>query len=203
MTEHYYTSRPTSAHDRREVTYTLRDGRRLVFATDAGVFSKDRVDRGTIELLKAVDALPGQSVLDLGCGYGPVGIVVAAREPGSSVLMVDVNERACELSRENILRNGVSNAKVLCSDGFEAVGSVMFDVIATNPPIRAGRKVLEELVRGSHQHLIEGGQLCLVVRTRQGAASLKAYVEQVFGNADEPEIGGGYRVIRAVKRGGI
>ena len=161
-------------------------GRNLVFATDAGVFSKDRIDRGTRELLKAltVRIRPGQRVLDLGCGYGPIGIVLGALEPDAHVTMVDINQRACDLARQNLAANGIANAEVVCGDFAEAVGERTFDVIVTNPPIRAGRSVLRSMIDWAHAHLVPGGELFLVVRTRQGAASLRKYMDAVFGNTD-------------------
>lgn len=197
--EHYYTARPTSAHAPGEVRYTLPDGTALAFATDAGVFSKERIDRGTREILKAVAPMPGQRILDLGCGYGPIGIVLAAAEPAAYITMVDINERACELARRNLAANSIRNAEVLCGDAFEAVGDRIFDIVVTNPPIRAGRRVLEGMVQGARDRLTDSGQLFLVIRTSQGAASMKSYMAEVFGNADEPEKGGGYRVIRSVR----
>ena len=177
-------------------------GRNLVFATDAGVFSKGRIDRGTRELLKAltVRIRPGQRVLDLGCGYGPIGIVLGALEPDAHVTMVDINQRACDLARQNLAANGIANAEVVCGDFAEAVGERTFDVIVTNPPIRAGRSVLRSMIDWAHAHLVPGGELFLVVRTRQGAASLRKYMDAVFCNTDEPEKGGGFRVIRSVRR---
>ena len=131
-------------------------GRNLVFATDAGVFSKDRIDRGTRELLKAltVRIRPGQRVLDLGCGYGPIGIVLGALEPDAHVTMVDINQRACDLARQNLAANGIANAEVVCGDFAEAVGERTFDVIVTNPPIRAGRSVLRSMIDWAHAHLV-------------------------------------------------
>ena len=177
----------------------MRDGRELVFETDAGVFSKDRVDRGTRELIKAITFDDGESFLDLGCGWGPVGIVAALSLPSREVWMVDVNERACELARANAQANGVRNAVVICGDGLAAVEGRQFDVIAANPPIRAGKSVVYRLVEEARDHLNPGGRFYAVARTKQGAGSLREFIHTVFGNSDEPEIGGGYRVIRATR----
>lgn len=113
--------------------------------------------------------------------------------------MVDVNERACELSRANAQANGVRNVVVLCGDGLSAVGGRRFDVIATNPPIRAGKSVVYRLVEEARDHLNPGGRFYAVARTKQGAGSLREFIHAAFGNSDEPEIGGGYRVIRATR----
>jgi len=199
LAEQYFTPSPTSAHERRTVRYRMRDGRELVFQTDAGVFSKGRVDRGTRELIKAVTLDDGESFLDLGCGWGPVGISVAVSCPRSEVWMVDVNGRACELARDNALANGAGNAVVVCGDGLSAVGDRKFDVIATNPPIRAGKSVVYRLVEEARDHLNPGGRFYAVARTKQGAGSLREFIHATYGNSDEPEIGGGYRVIRATR----
>ena len=199
LAEQYFTPSPTSRHERRTVHYQMRDGRELVFETDAGVFSKGRVDRGTRELIKAVTLDDGESFLDLGCGWGPVGISVAASHPTSEVWMVDVNERACELARANAQANGLRNAVVLCGDGLAAVGGRKFDVIATNPPIRAGKSIVYRLVEEARDHLNPGGRFYAVARTKQGAGSLREFIHATFGDSDEPEIGGGYRVIRATR----
>ncbi len=177
----------------------MRDGSELIFETDAGVFSKGRVDRGTRELIKAIRLEDGESFLDLGCGWGPVGITMAVSCPRSEVWMVDVNERACELARANARANGADRAVVVCGDGLLAVDGRKFDVIATNPPIRAGKSVVHRLVEEARDHLKPGGRFYAVARTKQGAGSLRTFIRETFGNADEPEIGGGYRVIRAVR----
>ncbi|HHY61675.1 MAG TPA: methyltransferase [Bacillota bacterium] len=199
LSEHYFTTSPTSPHERRIISYTPRGGRELSFETDAGVFSKTRVDRGTDQLIQAIRISPGQSLLDLGCGYGVVGISIASLHPECEIWMTDINERACELARANARRNGVERVTVVSGDGFDPVRGRMFHVIATNPPIRAGRAVLYRLIEEAHDHLEPGGSFYAVVRTKQGAASLKAFIAQTYGNADEPEIGGGYRVIRAFR----
>lgn len=197
LSEHYFTTSPTSAHERRIIYYTPRGGRELSFETDAGVFSKTRVDRGSDQLIRAIRVDPGQSVLDLGCGYGVVGISIATLFPECEIVMTDINERACELARANARRNGVERITVLSGDGFDPVRGRAFHVIATNPPIRAGKAVLHQLIEKARDHLEPGGSFYAVVRTKQGAASLKKFIAETYGNADEPEIGGGYRVIRA------
>ena len=199
LAEQYFTPSPTSAHERRTVRYEMSDGRKLTFETDAGVFSKGRMDRGTLELIKAIRQEDGESFLDLGCGWGPVGIVAAVLYPRREVWMVGVNERACELARANARANGADRAVVVCGDGLAAVGGRTFDVIATNPPIRAGKSVVYRLVEEARDHLSPGGRFYAVARTKQGAGSLRTFIRETFGNADEPEIGGGYRVIRAVR----
>lgn len=198
--QHYFTANPTAAHDKRIITETLR-GTEYTFVTDSGVFSKTRVDPGTRLLISALDLKPGETVADIGCGYGPIGVAAAALvAPGGKVYMVDVNERACELAMENILRNGVKNAEVICGDGLSGVPQVELDCVVSNPPIRAGKKVVYGMVDDAHRRLKPGGRLFMVAMTKQGAKTLKAHMEEVFGNAEDVEKGSGYRVIRSEKR---
>ena len=138
MSEHYYTENPRSAHDERQIEVKAL-GRTLRFTTDAGVFSRDGLDRGTEVLLNALPELEGR-VLDLGCGWGAVGVSLGAKDPGLEIVMTDLNARAVELARRNLLQNGV-RAEVLQGDGFAPVTGT-FDAIVTNPPIRAGKAVI-------------------------------------------------------------
>ncbi|MFO7264882.1 MAG: class I SAM-dependent methyltransferase [Limnochordales bacterium] len=200
MTEHYYTAKPQAPHRPREVAIELR-GRRYVFLTDAGVFSKGRVDPGTRLLIEHLPLPVTGWALDLGCGYGAIGLVIAAESPQAQVLMVDVNERAVELARKNLARNGVRNAQVLVSDGYAAVGDVRFALIASNPPIRAGKRVIYPWVDEAYARLEPGGRLLMVARTSQGAKSLAKKIAEVFGNVTEVAKGSGYRVMEAVRAG--
>jgi 16S rRNA (guanine1207-N2)-methyltransferase len=197
MNEHYYTARPEAAHRRQEVE--LRHGAvHLVLTTDASVFSRGGVDPGTKLLIASVPPPLGGLVLDLGCGYGPIGLYYAACAPACFVHMTDVNERAVALAAENAARNGLTNVAVHAGAGFAAVPPLQFDLIATNPPIRAGRAVLLELFAGAHARLRPGGRLAFVARTRQGAKTLAKAVEQLFGNVTDVARGGGYRVYISV-----
>lgn len=197
MTEHYYTSDPTAAHERREFRYTFRD-QEYRFRTDAGVFSKDHIDRGTRLLLEAMDLNGVERALDLGCGYGPIGIIIAKERPSARVAMVDPNARAVELTLENAELNGVV-VDVRQGEGCEPFAAEKFDYIVTNPPIRAGKKVVFDLVDQSYAHLVNGGRFLAVIRTQQGASSLAKKIAEVFGAVTELEKGGGFRVLQGVK----
>jgi 16S rRNA (guanine1207-N2)-methyltransferase len=176
-------------------------GRRLSFVTDAGVFARGKLDRGTRLLIDAVDVPEGSDVLDLGCGYGPIGIAVAVMCPTCRVYMTDVNERACELAHRNALRNGVPNVQVRRGPGFQPVAGMKFDLVLSNPPIRTGKQVLFGIIEEATKHLKPGGRLVLVARTRQGAKTLLRKLAEVFPTAREVEKGGGYRVMEgAVER---
>lgn len=197
---HYFAPRPQTPSRPREVELQFR-GRRYRFLTDRGVFSYGRVDRGTRLLLEALEVGPRDEVLDLGCGYGVVGVVAATLAPEGKVVMVDVNARAVELARENARRHGLGNVEVLEGDLYGPVGGRRFDVIVTNPPIRAGRAVVRAVVEGAVRHLKPHGRFYLVARTAQGAKTLGKMVAEVFGQVEEVERGGGYRVYRATGRG--
>ena len=140
MNDHYYTREPQSESRPAECEYTYR-GERLRFRTDAGVFSRGEVDTGTRLLLEALPEEMVGEILDLGCGWGVIGISVAKKWPGCRVTMADVNLRALELSRENAKLNR-AEAECVESDGMAALEGRTFDAVVTNPPIRAGKQVI-------------------------------------------------------------
>jgi len=196
--EHYYSPAPASPE--RPATIRLPAGERtLTLTTAGGVFSRGRLDLGTRLLLKALEPLLPQagSLLDLGCGYGPVGLWAAARFPGLRVVLTDINERAVALCRRNISYNRLNNATALQGEDYRAVGGDTFDLIATNPPIRAGKAVVAGFIAGAPAHLVPGGSLLLVARTSQGARTLARVMGEYFAVVEEVEKGSGYRVYRA------
>lgn len=191
--DHYFTQEPTAGGGRRIIEADLR-GFRVRLVTEAGVFSRERVDRGTRLLIKHMAVYAGDRVLDLGCGYGVVGIVAALLTPQGRVTLVDVNRRAVTLARENVALNRIPNAEVLHGDGLAPVTGRAFDMIALNPPIRAGLSVVERLIRAAGDHLATGGRFYLVGRTRQGVVRISEKMMQVFGNVEEIAKGGGFRL---------
>jgi 16S rRNA (guanine1207-N2)-methyltransferase len=164
------------------------------------VFSRAAVDRGTEILVSALEVESGQSLLDLGCGYGPIGLAVAASVEGARVVMTDVNGRAVSLARQNARRNGLA-VDVREGPLFDPVAGMLFDHVASNPPIRAGKSVVYGIVDGAPAHLREGGSLWLVARTRQGAPSLREKMRDTFGDADIVARGGGFHVVRSRRPG--
>lgn len=197
MSEHYYTSSPESAHRYAPCEYTYR-GHALHFTTDAGVFSRGEVDFGTDVLLRALPEEICGRVLDLGCGWGPVGVSIGKNWPGCAVVMSDVNERALALAGKNARDNGVTASTAL-SSGLENVPGE-FDYIITNPPIRAGKQVIYALFAQSARQLKPRGEMYLVIRKQQGAESAKRYLQTIFEEVDTIEKSGGFWVIRC--RGG-
>jgi 16S rRNA (guanine1207-N2)-methyltransferase len=201
VSAHYFTPAPTVPSRPREVSFRFKD-RLYVFETDRGVFSHRGVDRGTRLLLEALRVRPTDEILDVGCGYGVIGIVAASQAPLGRAVLVDVNERAVELSRRNAARAGLRNVEVRQGSLYEPVAGETFDLIVTNPPIRAGRAVVRAIIEGARAHLRPGGAFYLVARTAQGARTLGRLIGEVFGNVEEVERGGGFRVYRAMQAGG-
>lgn len=200
MSEHYYTEKPSAASDRRTFETELR-GFRLKLTTDAGVFSRGGVDFGSRLLIDCMQVGPRDEVLDVGCGYGPIGLVAARLADRGHVVMVDINERAVELARENAAANGIRNVTVTRSDRLEAVRGRLFDVILTNPPIRAGKAVVHQIFADARDHLKDGGSLWVVIQNKQGAPSARKKLEELFGPdaVEEADKKSGYRIYKAKK----
>ncbi|MCM3042993.1 class I SAM-dependent methyltransferase [Paenibacillus motobuensis] len=199
MSDHYYTSRPTTAHDRRNWEAELH-GYKLRFVSDAGVFAKGGVDYGSRTLVEAMEIPVSAEVLDVGCGYGPIGLTAAKLASQGHVTMIDVNGRAVELARENARNNKVDNVTILESDLFAALDSTaQFDVVLTNPPIRAGKEVVHAIFEGAYERLRSGGALWIVIQKKQGAPSAKQKLESLFTQVEEVTKDKGYRIYRAIK----
>ena len=195
MTKMYFAENPDAKHDIHELNVELL-GQRLTFLTDAGVFSKKMIDYGSRVLLSVLDFEAGERVLDVGCGYGPLGLSLV-KAYGVAATMVDINQRALDLAQQNAERNQVS-AHIFQSNVYEKV-SGFFDHIISNPPIRAGKQVVHEVISGSYEHLTEGGDLTLVIQKKQGAPSAKSKMEDVFGNCEIVKKDKGYYILRSEK----
>ena len=195
MTKMYYAENPDSAHDIHELKATLL-GQPFTFLTDSGVFSKKMIDYGSQVLLNTVDFEKGKTLLDLGCGYGPLGISLV-KVQGVQVTMVDINNRAIDLAQKNAEKNGVT-ANIFQSNIYEKVTST-FDYIISNPPIRAGKQVVHTIIPDSINYLNDGGSLTIVIQKKQGAPSAKAKMEEIFGNVDILKRDKGYYILRSTK----
>lgn len=197
--DHYFATDPKVEHDLRRIEQEIR-GVSLRLWTDAGVFSKGKVDRGTRILLEALPLPERGPILDLGCGYGPIGITLAKLLPGETVYMSDPNRRAVELARKNAAENGVVNVEICEGEGYSPFSpGLRFQAIVTNPPLRAGKKVVYALVSEAPERLVPGGTFSCVAQTKQGAKSLRAHMQEVFGNVHELSKEGGYRVLQSVR----
>lgn len=193
MSDHYYSASPQSEHRYAPCDYEYR-GEKLHFTTDAGVFSRGEVDFGTDVLLRALpDPLEGR-VLDLGCGWGPVGVCVGKKYPGCEIVMSDVNQRALALAQKNARENGVMAQGILSSGLDQVEGS--FDCIITNPPIRAGKQVIYAMFAACAGRLGKKGEMYLVIRKQQGADSAVKYLKTLFAQVETIERSGGFHVIR-------
>lgn len=205
--EHYFTPKPRVPHAENRFRDRLR-GREFEFVTDAGVFGRERVDPGTRLLIEEVDLefRPIRRVLDLGCGWGPIGIAIAGALPRAEVTGVEINERAAGLAERNAVFNGVRNFRVLTKDATlltpgEVAVEDGFDLVVSNPPLRAGKQVVWAFIDAAHRLLVPGGRLVMVARTSQGGKSLEKRMAEVFGDAATVGRGGGYRLLEARKAG--
>lgn len=170
-------------------------GTSLELFTDNGVFSKDKLDFGTRLLLEniPIDQLEGR-ILDVGCGYGPIGLYIS-KVTGCKVDMCDVNKRAIHLAKMNAKENHLS-VSVFESNCYEHVQE-QYNVIITNPPIRAGKKVVYDILLGAKDHLIPGGFLYCVIHKDQGAKSTVSELEK-FYDVSVVEKNKGFFVIKCI-----
>lgn len=200
MSEHYYTAKPTIDHQPIYFHETLR-GRTFSFMSDAGVFSKKGIDFGSRLLIETMEIPPNARVLDVGCGYGPIGLAAASLASEGQVTMLDINERAIECSVYNAKQNHIENVRIMKSDTLERVKGERFDRILTNPPIRAGKEVVHRVFEESSHCLTDGGQLWIVIQKKQGAPSAFAKLESLFGEGNVVEVAKdkGYRIFCAKK----
>jgi 16S rRNA (guanine1207-N2)-methyltransferase len=168
------------------------------FLTSPGVFSYKRIDLGTRLLVESM-VLPDEGrLLDVGCGYGVIGIVAASIRPKLRVFMTDVNERAVLLAKRTVERYGLVNVTVLEGDMYGSVEGELFDVVVSNPPFSAGwRRVVEPLVAGAVERLVVGGMFQVVVQSNTGGRALAGLLEEYFGGCEVLARGSGYRVLLA------
>jgi len=196
MTQHYYTENPQSAHDVRLHQASVA-GLTMKFYTDSGVFSKTGLDDGTRLLIETAPALEGR-VLDMGCGWGALGLTLAKLNPAARFVLTDVNSRATHLAQKNARENGLTGVEILTGDGFQKIEGT-FDYVFTNPPIRAGKQVIYGWFEESIRRLNPGGELYLVIRKQQGAPSAQKFLLTLTPNVDIMARDKGYWILRAVK----
>ncbi|MBY6038471.1 class I SAM-dependent methyltransferase [Fictibacillus nanhaiensis] len=199
MKNHYYSETPGTESKRETWEFVLKDTK-FRFTTDSGVFSKKEVDFGSRVLIDSFVA-PEVSgdYIDVGCGYGPIGLSLAKAEPDRIVHMVDINERAIELSKLNAEQNKIDNVKVKKSYLFSEIEDDDFAAIITNPPIRAGKAVVHQIFEDAHGKLREGGELWVVIQKKQGAPSAMEKIEELFGQVETVAKKKGYYILRARK----
>ena len=194
---HYYTDNSELVSNRKSFDYYF-DNEKFIFTTDNGVFSKDGVDYGSYLLIKNTYKKElGNKVLDLGCGYGPVGIIIKRFNENSEVTCVDVNSRAVELAEYNGSLNKTKLTIHLCKDILTL--NTLFDSIILNPPVRAGKVVIFDLYEKSYKSLNENGSLYIVIQKKQGAESSMNKLKELFKTTNILDKDGGYWIIQAIK----
>ena len=170
------------------------------FFSDKGVFSKNKLDFGTELLLKTIleNRIPlGKRTLDLGCGAGPIGLILAHLDPEKQVTLVDINDRALELCERNAKHLGVSSqTEIVHSDVYLNIHST-YDSIISNPPIRAGKRVTYRIYDEAPSHMNENASLIIVIRKEQGALSVKEHLETIFPSVNVLARKKGYYVIQS------
>ena len=194
----YFENDPFLKKDLRELTCWCGT-RKLTFFTDSGVFSRTEIDDASLFLVRGIPEISGR-VLDLGCGYGFIGIYTAVRNPGIELVQCDVNEKAVELCRKNCESNGVASLTAV-SDGFGSIEG-KFDAILLNPPIHAGKEVVTRLMEDSILHLAENGTLYIVIRKKHGAASVIEHLSSIAATQTVKKEKGIYLVSCTAEKGG-
>ncbi|HLR61787.1 MAG TPA: class I SAM-dependent methyltransferase [Lentibacillus sp.] len=199
MSEHYFSQNPQSKSSPKKWNYQLR-GEIFKFESDYGVFSKNEVDYGSRLLIEYFEEPPVEgSLLDLGCGYGPIGIAIANSYKKRSVMLTDINERAVALARKNAHYNDVNNVEFAISDRFSHLKDRKFAAILTNPPIRAGKKIVHQMFEESKHVLLENGQLWVVIKKKQGAPSAMNKLNDLFGDVEVIDRSKGYYILMTTK----
>ncbi len=195
--EPYFAEHPHSRPSPRELRFLYR-GELLQFVIDRGVFSARGLDPGTALLIQNLGVQPRDRVLDLGCGWGAVGVAAAKSAREGRVVMTEVNRRAARLAQQNLDRNRVRNAEVRVGGFYDPVDGESFDVIATNPPYRVGRPHVLRLLAEAPAHLEPGGRLLLVGKGSQGIRYYQQWLEEHGpGPVRVLDRGSGYRVLEA------
>jgi 16S rRNA (guanine1207-N2)-methyltransferase len=196
--EHYFATTPTSKAKFGIVRTRLR-GEPFEFLTASSVFSKKQVDLGTRLLIDTMALPETGAVLDVGCGYGAVGIVAAASNSRLHVVMTDVNMRAVRLARQNIGINKVNNAEVRCGYLYEPVKDLTFNSVLSNPPVSAGMETVKAIITEAPKVMAREATFQMVLRSKIGAKTLPLVFNEAFGNCQVLERKSGYRVLMAEK----
>ena len=196
---HYFQDDPNLVSNIKEISFEI-NGITMRLLTDNGVFSKNNVDEGSYAFLKVLLPLDlGNTILDLGCGYGTIGLTLAKAHEEARITLADINSRAVALCEKNAeLLNLSQRVTILQSDIYEKIEGP-YDSIVVNPPIRAGKLVTYRMYEEAKQYLIDGGSLYIVIRKAQGAESASRYIETIFGNVTLLKRDKGYYIYRATK----
>jgi 16S rRNA (guanine1207-N2)-methyltransferase len=196
--EHYFVEHPKSKATFGIVQAFLR-GKHFEFLTSSGVFSKEKIDLGTRLLIESMILPKKGHVLDLGCGYGAVGISAAASNPDLLVVMADVNYRAAWLARQNVQRNCIFNAEVKRGNLFEPFEDCVFDCVLSNPPVSAGMEVIKAMIHGAPEYMAKKATFQMVIRSKVAGKRFCSFFEEAFGNVEVLARESGYRVLISKK----
>jgi 16S rRNA G1207 methylase RsmC len=197
--EHYFSEQPAGEFKPKKIV-TAIDGQRVELLTAGGTFSPDHMDTGTAILLEHAYQAPNSgNLLDLGCGWGPIALTLAKKNPEATVWAVDVNERSLELTRMNAEKLGLANIRVAHVD--EVPSELTFTGIWSNPPIRVGKEALHDILNKWLVRLDEECEAYLVVSKDLGADSLLKWMQAEFAalQSERIETAKGFRIIRSTK----
>ena len=198
MSQHYFAENPESEIKEKIFVENI-GGKELAFTSVSGVFSfESRIDKVSYNLISHFSP-SGTKVLDVGCGYGAIGLFIKALFPIQAVTMIDINNRAVDYSRKNAAANGLE-VEVLQSNLYEALSGCTFNDIVSNPPFAAGKELNTRLIKEAYQHLSEQGALWLVAFHNKGGSTLKNIMLEVFGNVVDVDKSGGIRVYKSIKK---
>ncbi|PID81254.1 MAG: 16S rRNA methyltransferase [Clostridiales bacterium] len=199
---HYYDDHLAENYQTRQIEHVI-GGRKLVFVTADGVFAKAKIDFGSHFLIDTVLAelaeLSDLRMLDIGCGYGAIGIALAIFKPTLVVTMIDVNSRALALAKKNIAHHQLTKRVTAQHLDSYRDQAAYYDVVVSNPPIRAGKTTVFGIYDRALSSLKQGGTLYIVIQKKQGAASSKKYLSELFGNCSTVAKKSGYYILKSVK----
>ena len=197
--EHYFAEHPKSKAQFGLIRAYLR-GKHFEFLTASGVFSKSRIDLGTRLLIESMVLPKRGRVLDIGCGYGPIGIAAASLNPNFEVMMVDVNARAVRLAKKNIEKNRAYNVEAKRGRLYEPVKDQVFDCILSNPPVSAGLEIVRAIICNGPEFMKQDASLQMVLRSKVGGKRLQMIFSETFGNVEVLARESGYRVLISKKQ---
>lgn len=197
MANQYFENDPSLEHEIKNFNFTLRK-HNLDFMSDSGLFSRQTIDFGSRVLIETIDFqnIPQGSILDVGCGYGPIGLALAKDQSNRQVTMVDVNLRALDLARKNAQTNQIKNVDIFESDTYKSVEG-KYALIVSNPPVRAGKSVVTSILADAKDYLEPNGELWIVLQKKQGAPSARKLMDQTYGNVEIVTRDKGYYILKS------
>lgn len=197
MANQYFENSADLEHELKTFDFTLKN-HNLKFTSNSGVFSRQTIDFGSRVLIDAVNfsTVPQGNILDVGCGYGPIGLALAKDQPSRQVTMTDVNLRALDLAKKNAQVNKITNTNIFESDVYENI-TEKYALIVSNPPIRAGKKVVSAILSDASKHLLPNGELWVVLQKKQGEPSARKLMKTIYGNVEIVTRDKGYYILRS------